>query len=497
MTPAAPDPYPHPADKDAAARFAAEFASRAPEAPVDIGGLLAAIGGNSPFLTELALREPAALLSIDANGPDAVCDAALGALATLAPTLKRPQIAAGLRAAKRHVALAAAVADIGGIWDLQAVTGALSDLAEGSLRAATAHLLRQAHGREDLKLPHPGAPERGSGFVVLAMGKLGARELNFSSDVDLILFYDPAVYPEDTDRLGLVFTRLARDLVTLMEARDAGGYVFRVDLRLRPDPASTPPAISLPAALAYYESSGQTWERAALIKARPVAGDLGLGRRFLEAIRPFIWRRHLDFAVIADIHAMKQRMDAHKGTALGLEGPAPSRMLGHDLKLGEGGIREIEFCAQTLQLVWGGRDPALRVPATQAALAAMKAGGLLPPESVQALQTAYLFLRGAEHRLQMVAYRQTHSLPATLPALGQFAILLGYQDATAFVAVAVPHLQAVQQIFSGLFASLPASPDVPRPAPVALAEPPPPGAPPIPEGWLAGRPRALRTERSR
>lgn len=488
--------YPLPADRAAAARFAADFSARAPGAPEALRPLLEALGGNSPFLADLALREPATLLAIDANGPDAMCDAALGALQGLVPTLERAKIAAGLRQARRTVALAASVADIGGLWDLESVTGALSDLAEGALRVAAAHLLRAAHARGDLRLPHPAAPERGSGFCVLAMGKLGARELNFSSDVDLILLYDPAVYPDQADSLGHLFARLARDLVGLMEARDAGGYVFRVDLRLRPDPASTPPCIALPAAMAYYESLGQTWERAALIKARPVAGDLALGRRFLDAVRPFVWRRHLDFAAIADIHAMKHRMDAHKGTRLGREGKLAGRLLGHDLKLGEGGIREVEFCAQTLQLVWGGRTPSLRVPATLAALQAELREGHLPAAAVRDLESAYRFLRRAEHRLQMVADRQTHSLPNTPRGLENFSLFLGFADAEAFAAEALAHLTAVYEVFAGLFAALPAPPDqasAPAPEPAKS----PQAGPPIPAAWLEGRPRALRTERSR
>jgi glutamate-ammonia-ligase adenylyltransferase len=291
---------------------------------------------------------------------------------------------------------------------------------------------------------------------------------------------------------------MARDLSGLMEARDAGGYVFRVDLRLRPDPASTPPAIALPGALAYYESQGQTWERAALIKARPLAGDLALGRRFLDAIRPFIWRRHLDFAVIADITAMKRRIDDHKGTSLAASGPPEARLLGHDLKLGQGGIREIEFCAQTLQLVWGGRNPALRVPATLAALAAEARYGHLPAETVTTLEQAYRFLRRAEHRLQMVADRQTHTLPATASGFAAFAGFMGYASAGAFAAAALGHLEQVRAIFATLFTAMPAAPDVSEPALGGAA----PAAPPatraaFSEAWLAGRPRALRTERSR
>ncbi len=463
--------------------------------------LLDCLGGNSPYLAELALREPKTLCAILAQGPDAVCDLALGKLTATEHNLARDKIAAALRQAKRHVALAAAIADIGGAWTLGQITGALSDLAEAALKLATAHLLHAAHDRGDLRLPHPGAPARGSCFAVLAMGKLGARELNFSSDVDLVLIFDSAAHPYTEETNGATFARLARDLVTLMQHRDANGYVFRTDLRLRPDPASTPLAVALPTALAYYEGTAQTWERAAMIKARPVAGDPALGKRFLDAIRPFIWRRHLDFAAIADIRGMKARMDGHKDAALPPDGPAMERLLGHDLKLGEGGIREIEFCAQTLQLVWGGRNPALRNPATLPALAAEAASGHLPGEAAQNLAAAYLFLRQAEHRLQMVADRQTHSLPDSRAGLADFAGFLGYTDAQDFAETVLRHLTQVHAIFDTLLPDPAQAPDLgytqaaapaelPR-APLAAGEEPPWVA------WLAGRPRALRTERAK
>ena len=219
-----------------------------------------------------------------------------------------------------------------------------------------------------------------------------------------------------------------------MEARDADGYVFRTDLRLRPDPAATPPAVALASAITYYESMGQNWERAAMIKARPVAGDLALGAAFLEAIRPFVWRRGLDFAAVADIHAMKRRIDEHKGGALGRRRRSGrARAAGHNVKLGEGGIREIEFLAQTLQLVWGGRDPALRIAATL-----RRAAGCWPaPATSRAapraeLAGAYRFLRQVEHRLQMVADRQMHALPERPAELERFATFLGYAAAAAF-----------------------------------------------------------------
>src|SRR6202012_4362930 len=215
-----------------------------------------------------------------------------------------------------------------------------------------------------IRLQDPNRPDLNCGFVALAMGKLGAAELNYSSDIDLILIYDGTapVYAGGpaADSIGSFTSRLARDLITLMEARDVNGYVFRTDLRLRPDSAATPPAISLHAALTYYESLGQNWERAAMIKARPIAGDLALGQRFLEAIRPFVWRRGLDFAAVADIHAMKRRIDEGGATALTKADDPMDRIAGHNVKLGEGGIREIEFLVQTLQMVWGGRDPSLR-----------------------------------------------------------------------------------------------------------------------------------------
>ena len=483
--------YPEPTDQAAAGRFADDFRARTGVEDASLAGLLACLGGNSPYLADLALREPATLLAIVAAGPDAVCDQALGGLAKLNPDMARADIAAGLRAAKRAVALAAAVADIGGQWGLEAVTGALSDLAEGALHVATAHLLADAAARSALRLPHPAAPERGSGFVVLAMGKLGARELNFSSDVDLILLYDPDAHPTNADAVGQIFTRLARDLTGLMQARDAGGYVFRVDLRLRPDPASTPPAVALATALSYYENVAQTWERAAFIKARPVAGDLALGRRFLDLVRPTIWRRHLDFAAVADLQAMKQRIDSQRGGSAPLAGASAERLLGHDVKLGAGGIREIEFTAQMLQLVWGGRHPALRVPGTLAALAAEAAAGHLPADEVEDLTDAYRFLRRVEHRLQMVADRQTHALPDSLAGLAALATFLGYADLASFASEALRQLARVHSTFSGLFRSAPlVEAELPAVAPGQDGDP-------IWLAWLEGRPRALRTERSR
>ncbi len=300
-----------------------------------------------------------------------------------------------------------------------------------------------------------------------------------------------------------------------MEARDADGYVFRTDLRLRPDPAVTPPAVALPAAITYYESMGQNWERAAMIKARPVAGDLALGSAFLEAIRSFVWRRGLDFAAVADIHAMKRRIDQHKGGALADAVDPLARIAGHNVKLGEGGIREIEFLAQTLQLVWGGRDPALRVPTTLGALRMLVRAGHVPRSAARELGAAYRFLRRVEHRLQMTADRQVHELPQRPAELARFATFMGYDEAGEFAAQLLYHLHQVRARYVEVFELVP---DLLAPAEGGL-ELDFSGVDAVPEatdmtlralgfgnlerivaavrGWQAGHVRALRSARAR
>ena len=278
----------------------------------DGAALLAALGGNAPYLADLALAESGTLISAIGRGPDATFDALLSELQLVPLRTPRSMLMRALRLAKRRAALTIAVADIGGIWSLAEVTAALSSLAASALTVAINFLLRELHDHKTINLPAPAQPGQNSGFVALALGKLGAGELNYSSDIDLVLLYDPEnpVYPEQAQP---IMARLARDLVALLSDRDETGYVFRVDLRLRPNPAATPAVVSLPAALSYYESQGRTWERAAFSKARPIAGDVTLGAKFLLAIRPFIWRKHLDFAAIADIHGMKRQIDHARG----------------------------------------------------------------------------------------------------------------------------------------------------------------------------------------
>lgn len=508
--PPAPDDWPRPADPAAAARLQENFAPLDPDGAVP-AGLLASLGGNAPYLAELALREPETLRAVAREGAGPVVAAALAALRATPQAGPRERVAAALRRAKRVVALAVAVADIGREWPLDQVVAALSELADATLTLAVGHLLRAAHDAGDLDLPDPDDPGRGSGFIVLGMGKLGARELNYSSDVDLVLLHDPEAGVYRGEAAGGFFTRIARALVGLMETRDADGYVFRTDLRLRPDPAATPPCIALPAALTYYESMGQNWERAAMLKARPVAGDLAAGRAFLDALRPFVWRRHLDFAAIAEIHAMKRRIDAHKGAGIGRQADPVARILGHNVKLGQGGIREIEFLAQTLQLVWGGRDPALRDPATLTALRLLEAAGHLPHRAAGELAAAYRFLRQVEHRLQMVADRQTHSLPDQPAALAAFAIFMGRPDAASFAGELLRHLEQVQRRYAEVFERVPEPPGgAAPPLDFATSEQPrtlralsgmgfatPAAVFAVVRGWQAGRLRALRSERAR
>ena len=308
---------------------------------------------------------------------------------------------------------------------------------------------------------------------------------------------------------------MARDLITLMEARDANGYVFRTDLRLRPDPAATPPAISIHAALTYYESMGLNWERAAMIKARPVAGDLALGHRFLEAIRPFVWRRGLDFAALADIHAMKRRIDEVQGTSLIHADDPVARIAGHNVKLGEGGIREIEFLVQTLQMVWGGRDPSLRIRPTLLAMARLAETGHLQETTHRMLDESYRFLRRVEHRLQMVNDRQTHILPEAPEQMNRISRFMGYADTKAFALDVLRHADIVRSNYRAVFESVPEPRDGaaigheldfrgddPEPASTVatladLGYHEPRRIVTTVRRWLSGRVRALRSSRAR
>ncbi|MBB4266809.1 bifunctional [glutamine synthetase] adenylyltransferase/[glutamine synthetase]-adenylyl-L-tyrosine phosphorylase [Roseospira visakhapatnamensis] len=416
--------------------------------------LLDGLFGNSPFLTACVLREPAWMCRLAETGPDAAFAAALEDLHAAADAMPHagPDLAPvmrALRVAKRRVALTTAVADILDLWPLERVTGALSALAEQTLDLCCATLLRRLHAKGDLILPHPDTPTRDCGLFILGMGKLGAGELNYSSDIDLIVLFDEACLDyrgRHSAREAMV--RLTRDLVRMMDERTGDGYVFRVDLRLRPDPGSTPLALSTEAAELYYESLGQNWERAAMIKARPVAGDREAGARFLEIIRPFVWRRSLDFNAIQDIHSIKRQIHAQRGHAV-------VAVEGHNVKVGRGGIREVEFFAQTQQLIWGGRDPRLRDRGTLAALDALTARGLVTPAVRDDLVASYAHLRRVEHRLQMIDDEQTQTLPTDKDKLRGLAMFLGHEGIKDFALSLKATLMTVQDHYADLFEDAP------------------------------------------
>ncbi|MGH6989181.1 MAG: bifunctional [glutamine synthetase] adenylyltransferase/[glutamine synthetase]-adenylyl-L-tyrosine phosphorylase [Stellaceae bacterium] len=438
--------------EEAAAAAEPAFASNMRDLATDAAGhrLLAAMFGASPFLSQCCVTNPEILLMLVRNGPDrTLAEIVCGLNRQLESAGDRQALMRRLRQARRHVALVVAAADIAQWWPLERVTGALSDFAETALKAAISHLLTIAAAAGEIELPHPALPEQDCGFFVLGLGKLGAQELNYSSDIDLVLLYDAEkVRYHGRFSPSQFYSRLTQELVRVLAEATGDGYVFRVDLRLRPDPGSTPAAMSTLAALAYYESTGQNWERAALIKARPVAGDRTAAHEFLADLGPYLWRRHLDFAAIEDIHSIKRQIDAHRGGGR-------IAVAGHNIKLGRGGIREIEFFAQTQQLIWGGRLPELRVRGTVAALDALAQAGKIGTDTAQELTEAYRFLRQLEHRLQMVDDAQTHTLPKDEPRLQRIAIFLGYPGIEAFAAELLGHLSTVERHYAQLFEEAP------------------------------------------
>ena len=411
--------------------------------------LLLGLADHSPYLWALVTEDPARAARLLMQPPETSLDAVTAALLARRDA-DEADLMRALRLAKRESALLIALADIGGVWDLAATTEALTRFADAAVSAALAFLLRRNAEMGRLALdPEAPDPEAGCGMAVLALGKHGARELNYSSDVDLIVLYDAAAasIPEGVEPAPL-FVRIAKALARLLQERTSDGYVLRVDLRLRPDPASTPVALSTASAYAYYETVGQNWERAAMIKARPVAGDLALGKRFLADLAPFIWRKYFDYATIADIHAMKRQIHAVRGH---------DRVVvpGHDVKLGRGGIREVEFFVQTQQLIFGGRRAQMRGSRTLDMLRQLRADNWVTAEAEKDLTDAYLFLRRIEHRLQMQADEQTQRLPFDRAELERFAMFCGYAGLDAFASDLVHWLTRVERHYARLFEDAP------------------------------------------
>jgi glutamate-ammonia-ligase adenylyltransferase len=436
---------PNPFDPARAARTLAALAENGFDPPLERRALLDAMFGNSPFLARLALRERAFLGDLLTQGPEAMRAACEAAAWATADARDMTTAMAGLRRAKRQAALTVAMADIAGLWDLDEVTDALTRLADAAVGGSLRFLLREAAVRAGMDTHDPAALEAGTGLVVLAMGKYGAFELNYSSDIDLVVFYDAGRFPfrKKDDARGAAVD-IVRGLVKLLSETTADGYVFRTDLRLRPDAGATQVAISTDAAEAYYEGMGQNWERAAMIKARACAGDRIAAASFLKAIEPFIWRRSLDYAAIEDIHSIKRQIHAHGGHGA-------IAVAGHNVKLGRGGIREIEFFAQTQQLILGGRYPDLRARRTLDAIEALRERDRVSDEAAADLTQAYRYLRKLEHRLQMVEDEQTHTLPKSQEGLAHIACFMGYDDAAAFGIDLARTLATVQGHYARLF----------------------------------------------
>jgi glutamate-ammonia-ligase adenylyltransferase len=400
--------------------------------------------GASAYLASLARRSPAMLERLLGADADAQLADVLGRTAAAAD-LEGDAAGSELRRLKAELHLLTALCDLGGVWSLDQVTAALTRFADAAVASA---LTVAARGEMQAgRLARLGEGQEGPvpGWFCIAMGKQGAYELNYSSDIDVSVFFDPDRLPLAEGVEPQAFAvRLTHRLSDLMQAKTGDGYVFRMDLRLRPDPSSTPPAVPVPAALDYYESVGQNWERAAFIKARPCAGDMAAAQAFLKDLQPFVWRKHLDFAAIADIHSIKRQIHAHK---------VDERMSakGVDLKLGRGGIREIEFYVQTQQLILGGRNPELRSPRTLDALGALVQAGHVEPETCRELTEAYRSLRAVEHRIQMLADEQTHRLPESEADRRRVAALHGFDRLRSFDAAITRTLKTVNARYGELF----------------------------------------------
>ena len=406
---------------------------------------LAPVFGASPYLAGLARRRPAALRETLEGDPE---DRLGDILQLTYAQADEPDDEVGrrvLRELKCDLHLLTAIADLGGVWDLDSVTGALARFADAALHAAVALTARAEVEKGRLVEVPKSAAGPIPGMMIIAMGKHGAFELNYSSDIDISFFYEPERLPlAEGVEPGDVAVRIAHGVSRILQDRTADGYVFRVDLRLRPDPSSTQPAVAAPAAFTYYESVGQNWERAAFIKARAAAGDIPAGQAFLAELQPFIWRKNLDFASIADIHSIKRQIHIYK---------VDDRLTakGADLKLGRGGIREIEFYVQTQQLILGGRNPALRSNRTLEALSALEAAGHVDPASAAQMARSYRELRALEHRVQMLADEQTHRLPESDTDRKRVAALWGHDTLRGFDAAVGRILKGVNAIYGELF----------------------------------------------
>lgn len=477
--------------------------------------LIEGTASNSPYLSQLIEKFPFFLFEVFQTGADECFEKLI--LETQVEANKQSSsegLKKLLRQNKSKLALLTGLADLGGAWSLDEVTGALSKYADLALKATMGHLLLSAmqnkqiswpkkYSKDDFSNPNDANVKskllllENCGYTLLSLGKLGGMELNYSSDIDLIALYDDENNPYiGKQSAGEFYVKMTRDIIDIISKRSADGYVFRCDFRLRPDPGATPLAISINAAEVYYQSIGQNWERSAMIKARVSAGDENVGADFINRMTPFIWRRNLDFAAINDIHAIKSQLHAfHAHEQIALKG--------HDVKIGYGGIREIEFLAQIQQLIYGGRAPELRLCATVPTLKALEKFGKLSAKALDDLTKAYEFLRKVEHRLQMINDEQTHQIPTDDEALTNLAAFLGFENVETMEAEVTSTLHLVAKHFANV-AGAEVSDNIDNIPPLdplktleeygfenieKCAD--------IISGWRTGRYRALKSERAR
>lgn len=398
------------------------------------------ISMHSPYLANALEKRPGILEKLspdDITGTIEQTLADLHRVAQSAPTTA--DLGKTLRQGKQTVSTLLACADLCGWLSTQDVMHYLSELADTAITTAFNHLY----------------PDQ-SGLCIIALGKWGAGELNYSSDIDLMVVFNPdTLHVSDKDKAQAHANKLAQDIARLLDERTADGYVFRTDLRLRPDPAAMPLAISIYTAETYYGSLGQNWERAAMIKARPVCGDVILGQHFQRIMTSWIWRRNLDFAAIQDIHSIKRQIGVQQSKRQYRKKKTGYAFAGYNVKLDHGGIREIEFFAQTQQLVHGGRDIDLRAPKTLSALKILKQRCFITDKTCRNLTDAYLFLRHVEHRLQMVDDRQTHTLPENAEDYMRFCRFAGFDDIESFETVLKKHADIVKKQYANLFTESP------------------------------------------
>ena len=418
--------------------------------------------GSSPFLVNLFFKSPSAFrgLLLD-NGIDQ-SRSLEDQLATLRSHVDNStdftRLMRVLREFKRQEILRIAARDLNGLAPLEEVTAELSNLAAASLQIAY-EVCRRCLVREyGIPLMQAENGMREAEMTVIGMGKLGGRELNFSSDIDIIYFYESdkgatsGVENGSGTRKGVVslhtfFNKLGEMISKALSQVTEDGFVFRVDVGLRPEGKSGDMAVSLRSAEVYYESWGQSWERTAMLKGRPVAGSLELGEQLLRMLQPFVYRKYLDYNLIEDMKNMKQKIDA----SLTRSAEAES-----NLKLGRGGIREIEFFIQALQLVYAGKNPKLRERNSLKALDTLQAARLISEDDQRHLSEAYRFLRTVEHRIQVVQERQTHNLPSKegeLQALARRCGFLRSNGLERFSEVLEAHRSNVSAIYGTLFLS--------------------------------------------